>query len=225
MMEIIIAVDGMTFREAKEKGLFSSLAEACRQKMIWGVKISDMLYSGDVPSIISELKQDFGFGVMTDMKIHDTQTTMENSIGRLVNAGADIVTVHCSSNFRPKKAELLRHIAGVTTLTSFTDLEVKWIYDRNTEEIVKAFADIALMNHYESIFCSVKDLTYIQENPLRKICSGIRPHWHLDRDDQVRIASVKEAARMGADAIVIGRPVIKADNLLDAIGKIYADIS
>lgn len=225
MTEIIIAVDGLTFREAKENGLFSSLAKACRQKMIWGVKISDMFYSGDVPSIIHELKHDFGFGVMADVKIHDTQTTMENSIGRLVDAGADIVTVHCSSNFRPKKAELLRHLAGVTTLTSFTDLEVKWIYDRSTEEIVKAFADIALMNHYESIFCSVKDLTYIQENPLRKICSGIRPHWHLDRDDQVRIASVKEAVRMGADAIVIGRPVIKSDNLLDAIEKIYSDIS
>jgi orotidine-5'-phosphate decarboxylase len=81
------------------------------------------------------------------------------------------------------------------------------------------------MNHYDSIFCSVRDLTFIQENPLRKICSGIRPNWHLDRDDQVRIASVKEAVRMGADVIVIGRPVIKADNLLDAIRKLYADIS
>jgi orotidine-5'-phosphate decarboxylase len=223
MPEIIIAVDGLTYQEAKEKGILKGLANACARKMIWGVKISDMLYSGDVTRIISDLKDEFGFGVMADVKLHDIRTTMENSINRLVHAGADIVTVHCSSNFRPKKADLLRHLAGVTTLTSFTDLEVKWIYDKNAEEIVKAFADIALMNHYESIFCSVKDLTYIQENPLRKICSGIRPHWHSDRNDQVRIASVKEAVRMGADAIVIGRPVIQADNLVEVIEKIYSE--
>ena len=225
MIEIIIAVDGMSYEEAKENGILNFLAQACARKMIWGVKISDMLYSGNVPRIIADLKNEFNFGVMVDVKLHDIQTTMENSVNRLINAGADMVTIHCSSNFRPKNTDLLRHVAGVTALTSFTDLEVKWIYDRNTEEIVKAFADIALMNHYNAILCSVKDLSYIQDNPLRKICSGIRPHWHPDRGDQVRIASVKEAVRMGADAIVIGRPVILAHNPLEAIEKIYTEVS
>jgi orotidine-5'-phosphate decarboxylase len=127
MAEIIVAVDGMTYEEAKQKGILKSLAEACAEKMIWGIKISDMMYGGDVPRMISDLKTEFGFGVMVDAKLHDTPTTMENSADRLINAGADIVTVHCSANFRPKKAEILRHISGVTALTSFTDLEVKWI--------------------------------------------------------------------------------------------------
>lgn len=224
MTRMIVALDGITFNQAMETGILSALSKAREKGMIWGIKVSDMLYSGDVTKIISSLKDDFKLGVMVDVKLHDIPSTMENSIGKLVAAGANIVTIHCSSNYRPKNTGLLKYIAGVTALTSFTDLEIKWIYDKTQEEIVRAFSDIALMNSYEYIMGSVKEMNYIQENPLKKICTGIRPSWYQERHDQVRIASVKEALRTEADFIVIGRPITAAGNAMETIERIYSEL-
>jgi orotidine-5'-phosphate decarboxylase len=140
-----------------------------------------------------------------------------------VDAGADVVTVHCSSNFRPARPDLLKHIAGVTVPTSFTNLEIKWIYERSTPEIVKDFADMALMNRYEYIVGSVQGLRYVEDNPLKKICTGIRPHWYADRHDQVRVDSVKEAVRQEANYIVVGRPILDSGDILGAVEKIYGE--
>lgn len=224
MTRIIVAVDGMTFAQAREKGLLSTLSKAREKNLIWGIKISDMLYSGDVIKIISSLKDEFKLGIMTDVKLHDIPSAMENSISKLVGAGANIVTIHCSSNFRPKNSNLLKYLAGVTALTSFTDLEIKWIYERPHEEIIRAFSDIALMNNYEYIVGSVKDMNYIRDNPLKKICTGIRPPWYLERHDQIRIASVKEAMRTEADFIVIGRPITASDNVMGAIERLSSEL-
>ncbi|MGA2107421.1 MAG: orotidine 5'-phosphate decarboxylase / HUMPS family protein [Syntrophorhabdales bacterium] len=223
MTEVIVAVDGYSFEEAEKQGLLDKLSEVHGRGMIWGVKISDMLYSGDVPRIISTLKETHGLGVMADAKLHDIPSTMEHSLKRLVDAGADIVTVHCSSNFRPIRRDLLKNIAGVTVPTSFTDLEVKWIYERGTSEIVKDFADMAQMNRYAYILGSVQGLRYIAESPLKKICTGIRPHWYRERHDQVRVDSVKEAVRLEASYIVVGRPILESDDIVGAVEKIYAE--
>jgi orotidine-5'-phosphate decarboxylase len=224
MTRMIIALDGVTFNQAVESGILSTLSKACEKGMIWGIKINDMLYSGDSTKIISSLKDEYKLGVMIDVKLHDIPSTMENSIGKLVGAGANIVTIHCSSNYRPKNTVLLKYIAGITALTSFTDLEIKWIYDKTHEEIVRAFSDIALMNSYGYIMGSVKDMNYIRDNPLKKICTGIRPSWYRERHDQVRIASVKEALRTETDFIVIGRPIMTAGNIMEAIQRVYTEL-
>ncbi len=223
MTEVIVAVDGWTFEEAEKQEILSKLSQVHTKGMIWGVKISDMLYSGDVPKIISLLKTTYGLNVMADVKLHDIPSSVENSLIRLVDAGADIVTVHCSSNFRPARADLLKHIAGVTVPTSFTNLEIKWIYERGTAEIVKDFADMALMNRYEYIVGSVRGLRYIEDNPLKKICTGIRPHWYTDRHDQVRVDSVKEAVRQEANYIVVGRPILDSGDIVVAVERIYGE--
>lgn len=224
MTGIIVALDDVTFNTVREDGTLSHLSKAREKGMIWGVKISDMLYSGDASKIITALKDEFKLGVMVDVKLHDIPSTMENSITKLVGAGANIVTIHCSSNYRPANKSLLKYIAGVTALTSFTNLEIKWIYDKTHEEIVRAFSDIALMNNYEYIVGSVKDITYIQDNPLKKICTGIRPAWYKERHDQVQISSIKEAVRMEADYIVIGRPITQAEKILEAIERVSKEI-
>jgi len=224
MTRIIVALDGVTFGYAVQKGILATFSKACEKSMIWGIKVSDMLYSGDAAKIISSLKDDFKLGVMVDVKLHDIPSTMENSIGRLVGAGGNIITVHCSSNYRPKNIAFLKYVAGVTALTSFTDLEIKWIYDKTYEEIVRDFSDIALMNSYEYVVGSVKEMNYIRDTPLKKICTGIRPSWYRERHDQVRIASVKEALRTEADFIVIGRPITSADNMTEAIERVFSEL-
>ncbi len=225
MTEIIVAIDGYSLEEAENRRILNDLSLAHSKGMIWGIKISDMLYSGDVPKIISSLKTTHGLGVMADVTLHDIPSSMENSLTRLVDAGADIVTVHCSSNFRPINTNLLKHIAGVTIPTSFTNLEVKWVYDKDTTDIVRDFADLAQMNRYEYLVSSVRGLRCIEDNPLRRICTGIRPSWYPHRHDQVRVDSVKDAVRQDAHYIVIGRPILDSGDVIDAVEKIYREIT
>ena len=52
---------------------------------------------------------------------------------------------------------------------------------------------------------------------------GIRPAWSAT-DDQQRIATPKSAIDDGADFIVLGRAVTKAENKVEAMKKIYNEI-
>lgn len=223
MTGIIVAVDGYSYKDAEEQQILDKLATVHAKEMIWGVKINDMLYSGDVPAIISGLKTKYGLNVIADVKLHDIPSSMENTLTRLIGAGADIVTIHCSANFRPLNRDLLKHLAGVMVPTSFTNLELKWVYDKDTSELVKDFADIALMNGYTYIISSVRGLKYIEDVPLKRICTGIRPHWYPNRHDQVRVDSVKEAVRQEADFIVVGRPILDSGDIVAAVGRIYEE--
>jgi orotidine-5'-phosphate decarboxylase len=67
-------------------------------------------------------------------------------------------------------------------------------------------------------------MNYIRDTPLKKICTGIRPSWYRERHDQVRIASVKEALRTEANFIVIGRPITSADNMTEAIERVFSEL-
>jgi orotidine-5'-phosphate decarboxylase len=224
MTRLIVALDNISYAQAKDKGLLSLLSEARDADMIWGIKITDMLYSGDIVKIVSSLREEFKLGVMADAKLHDIPSTMENTINKLVGAGADIVSIHCSSNFRPENKGILHYLAGVTALTSFTDLEIRWIYDKTHEDIVREFSDIAMMNKYEYIIGSVRDMTFVQDSPIKKICTGIRPSWYQNRHDQVRIASLKDAVRIDADYVVVGRPITMSDDIMAAIKRVYNEI-
>jgi len=55
MTQLIVALDNISHSQAKERGVLSILAEAREAGMIWGVKINDMLYSGDSSVIIHSL--------------------------------------------------------------------------------------------------------------------------------------------------------------------------
>lgn len=224
MTELIVAVDGFSYEEAKERGILDALKKAKERGLIWGVKLSDMLYSGSCPDIIKSIKNDYGLRVFADAKLHDIPNTIENSLMRLVASGADLVSVHLSSLFRPKREELLDYVAGFTVLTSFTDLQIRLIYERRVEEIVKDFADIALTNGYKYLVLPVKALDLVRDYPLKKICSGIRPHWFPDRKDQISIASIREAQAKGADYIVIGRPIMESPDILDAIERVNQEL-
>jgi orotidine-5'-phosphate decarboxylase len=44
-----------------------------------------------------------------------------------------------------------------------------------------------------------------------------------DRHDQVRVSSIKETIRMGADFIVLGRPITRQEDILKAIERVFAE--
>ena len=66
---------------------------------------------------------------------------------------------------------------------------------------------------------------------IRKACGedfvvltpGIRPKWAV-ADDQKRVVTPADAIRNGSDFIVIGRPILKAENRVDAAKKVLKEM-
>ncbi len=52
---------------------------------------------------------------------------------------------------------------------------------------------------------------------------GVRPSWAA-KDDQKRVMTPGEAVKAGADYIVVGRPVLRAKDRKEAVGKIIEEI-
>jgi orotidine-5'-phosphate decarboxylase len=55
------------------------------------------------------------------------------------------------------------------------------------------------------------------------VTPGIRPSWAAS-DDQARIVTPGDAIAGGADYIVVGRPIVRADNRVEAARRIVAEL-
>ncbi len=220
---IIVPLDGINEEAALE------LAAELKNH-VWGFKVNDLLLNCGL-SIITKLKQ---YGkVFADPKLHDIPNTVQNSVSRLVDAGADIITVHCSGGISMLKAatEAAKDstILGVTVLTSIGDEDCQKIYQCSPAQAVKRLALLAFESGLPGIVCSSQELELLNDTKetkaLLKVIPGIRPSWHFADDDQTRIMTPKRAIEYGADLLVIGRPITLAKKPLDAVKRINDEIS
>jgi orotidine-5'-phosphate decarboxylase len=174
--------------------------------LVWGFKVNDLLYEN--VSIIRELKK-YG-GVFVDVKLYDIPNTVANSVKRLSKAGADIITVHASGGIEmmksAKKNSGKSKIIAVTILTSSS-------LNSPNQQVVK-LAKEAIEAGLDGIVCSGHELKAVNRlsgiKSRLKIVPGIRPKWYKAKDDQKRKMTPNEAIKLGADYLVIGRPITKA---------------
>jgi orotidine-5'-phosphate decarboxylase len=190
--------------------------------LVWGYKIRRAVLERGL-GVVDAIK---AFGkVMLDFKLYDIPSAMTESLQMHIDAGVDITTVHCTSDYDPPSQGLAKdRIAGVTILTSMDAEHFKRYYRGETIiDMVERMAEDAVPR-YAYLVCSPRELVRIRALALKKICPGIRPAWYDRSDDQRRSTTPAEAIRNGADLLVIGRPLLQADDLLAAIHKTNAEI-
>ena len=192
------------------------------QGQVWGYKIRRSILEEGL-TVVQQIKP---YGrVMLDFKLYDIPSAMTESLRMHLEAGADITTVHCTSGYDPQTQGIShQNIAGVTILTSM-DLQVfkRYYKGRDIGEMVVQMAQDAV-TRYEYLVCAPSDLGDIGSLAIKKICPGIRPEWYHPEDDQHRIATPAEAVQNGADLLVIGRPILKADDMVEAVARTNAEI-
>ena len=90
------------------------------------------------------------------------------------------------------------------------------------------FAKNALDNGLDGVVCSPKEIKIIKkatQNKLLIVTPGIRPlDYNVSFDDQKRTMSPKEALEVGANYLVIGRPITKASDPLDVLKNINSSL-
>lgn len=221
--QIVIPLDGIS----RERAL--SLA-ATLKGVVWGFKVNDLLLSEGV-QIIRDLKP-FG-GVFADAKLHDIPNTVANGISSLAAAGADLITVHASGGREMLKAAV-KHageakILAVTILTSLKEADAEEMFARNIPSLVRSFALLAADSGVHGIVSSPHELELLANErhlgSLLKVTPGVRPAWHSAKDDQSRVMTPAEATKLGADFLVIGRPITGHENPRAAAELVLEEIA
>ena len=170
-----------------------------------------------------------GFDIFLDLKLHDIPNTVKKSIEGLKALPINMLTIHTSGGFQMMKAAMEAvngadiKVFGVTALTSLTDDDTNIIYQRDAASQVNAMLEIAIQAGIDGVVCSPHELNLVkQKESLLSITPGIRLS-DLD-DDQSRVMTPKAAIDLGANYIVVGRPITKSKNIRNALQEIHNSI-
>jgi orotidine-5'-phosphate decarboxylase len=173
-----------------------------------------------------------GKQVFVDMKLHDIGNTVTQGVKSVARLGASFLTVHAYPQTMHAAVDARRgtnlRILAVTVLTSYDDADLAAAgYDFTVAELVAERAAQARDIGVDGIVCSAAEVELVR--PLMGpgmvlVTPGIRP-MQADADDQKRIMTPSEAIRAGADYLVVGRPVIAADDPRSAAETIVKEIA
>ena len=230
--KIIVALDVDNAETCKE--LVSKLYPKIKM-----FKIGSQLFTTAGREAVSDVKRR-GAGCFLDLKFHDIPATVSSAAKAATKLGIDIFDIHASGGTEMMKAAVKTSretaeklnikkplILGITVLTSMNkgDLEAMGIKG-STEDRVLFLAELAKKAGLDGVVASPQEIVSIKKNlgdDLLVVTPGIRPTW-AEKADQKRVTTPKEAFERGADYIVIGRPITKADDPKDAVERIIQEI-
>ncbi|MEZ5307552.1 MAG: orotidine-5'-phosphate decarboxylase [Pyrinomonadaceae bacterium] len=231
--KIILALDVSTRGEALE--LVRELGS-----VVGAFKIGLQLFTAEGPSLVREIV-DAGNRVFLDLKFHDIPNTVAKASIEVAKLGVWMFNVHVSGgsemmratadsvgDFCTRSGIVKPRIIGVTVLTSTDDATLPEIgHGENSKALTLRYAKLAKESGLNGIVCSAVDVASVREryqsSDLEIVTPGIRPVFATN-DDQKRVAEPSAAVRNGSDFLVIGRPIIEAENRVDAALRIIREI-
>jgi orotidine-5'-phosphate decarboxylase len=197
-------------------------------------KIGLEMFTACGPDCVREVA-DLGFKVFLDLKLHDIPNTVAKSVQSVSKLPISMLTIHTSGGpdmmrwalkAQKEHAPDLR-LLGVTVLTSMGagDLQATGVSAGPEEQVVR-LGKLAVSCGLTGLVCSPLEI-----EPLRKVLPvetvlvtpGIRSNKEKS-DDQTRVTTPAEAARAGANFIVVGRPISKAPDPAQAAAAIIAEL-
>ncbi len=227
--KIIVALD---FDDAnKAKQLIDQLhPQFCR------LKVGKELFTHCGPAIV-EYAHNKDFSVFLDLKFHDIPHTTAKACAQAARLGVWMVNVHVSGGQKMLAAAYdAIHSAqghqplliGVTVLTSLNHEDLLALgLTLSPEEQVLHFAKMAKSEGLDGIVCSPNEIAIVREHvssPFVLVTPGVRPSGS-EQQDQVRIMTPEKALLLGADYLVIGRPITQATDPAKALKAIFNSIS
>ena len=170
-----------------------------------------------------------GFEIFLDLKLHDIPNTVKKSIEGLSSLPIKMLTIHTSGGKDMMRAamEVVSgndiKIFGVSVLTSLSDDDTNEIFQRTTSGQVNSMLDLAESAGIDGVVCSPHELELVtKRDSLLSITPGIR--LQDSKDDQKRVMTPKEAIDLGADYLVIGRPITKSKDIKKSLNEIYQNL-
>ena len=224
--KIIVALDGNNFSK------LIKLAKNLKNE-VYAYKIGYEFFFNFGIDGYKKIKKIFP-NIFLDLKLHDIPNTVEQGIKAIDKLKPILTTIHISGGdymhkFSKKKITKHSKILGVSILTSLdSDQTEKYYNEKNVKNLVKKFVKYAKKNGLDGIVCSPLEIKTVRKAVGKKmiiVVPGIRPaNYSNKKDDQKRIITPLKAIKMGADYLVIGRPITSAKNPLKEIKEINNSI-
>lgn len=226
--KLILALD-LPDRESALK-----ILDGLRGKLEW-VKIGLQMYLKYGTDFVREVSG-MGFKIFLDLKLFDIPNTVASAVESVSALPVSMLTIHASGgremmrraveSAAERNPELL--ILGVTVVTSFdADSLAETGVELEPEWQVEKLAKLAVDSGLKGLVCSpleIEGLRSILPEDTVLVTPGIRPSGS-SADEQKRIMTPADAARAGSDFIVVGRPILKAENPAFAVSKILEEIA
>lgn len=211
MNKTILALDVFDFKKAEK--LVKDLSP-----YIDIFKVGPILFLQSGKEIIKMIN-DNGKKVFLDLKFHDIPATVQRSVMSARDLGVYSLTVHsCGGDEMLKLATSVENrpkIWAVTVLTS----------QITTQDEVLRRAKLAKECGVDGVISSPLEISTIKNacgKEFEVVTPGIRPV--KVNDDQKRVATPESAVKAGANYIVVGRPIIEAENPIEVAKNIYESI-
>ena len=169
--------------------------------------------------------------VFLDMKLLDIDNTIASAVENIVKLGVDMLTVHAYPKAMRAAVKAAKGsnlcLLGVTVLTSMDDDDLKAAgYSDDAKTLVLKRAKDARLAGMGGIVASAAEAQALRNvigPDMALVTPGIRPKG-ADKGDQKRVMSPKEAIQAGASHLVVARPIVKADNPLQAAKLILTEM-
>ena len=239
--QLIVALDVPSAAAA------SHLAEQLRGH-VGMLKVGSELFCGAGPGTVRDLVGE-GHKIFLDLKFNDIPNTVRAAAREAAQLGASMVNVHASGGSKMMEAAVEGARLGaqnigkqrplvlaVTILTSLAAEDLRKIgFSGSPEEAVVRLARLAKAAGLDGVVASAREI-----KPIRDACGptfvivtpGIRPALSPlvagptagQLDDQARIATPVAAVHLGANFLVVGRPITQAADPLAAADAIVHEI-
>lgn len=230
--QLIVALDVPHRQEALR------LVETLREEVDF-FKVGLQLFLAEGPPVVQEIRHR-GCSVFLDLKLHDIPNIVVQGALSAARLGVQMMTVHALGGITmmQRTREALEEFAlrekcppprllAVTVLTSMGQEELRQVgMDLAPDEAVVALARAAAQAGLSGIVCSPRELPLLKGSGLSDflfVTPGIRPGGS-GADDQVRTMTAAEAVREGAHYLVVGRPITRAPDPLQATRTLLAEI-
>ena len=223
--KIILALDVPTKVAALD------LVDQLREQISF-FKIGLQLYTAEGPEIVRAVLST-GAKVLLDLKLHDIPNTVARAVESATNLGVRMLTIHLSGGSEMIRAATAARannisILGVTVLTSATEQTLReiGIADKVDDQVLR-LAKLGVDVEIDGVVAGpheIKALRHEFGDEIKIVVPGIRPT-RSEAGDQKRVMTPRQALDMGADYLVIGRPITTHPNPREAVAKILAELT
>ena len=220
--------------DAQSTGAVTPVLRQLQGTVRW-VKIGLELFTAGGADAVREIA-DLGFHVFLDLKLHDIPNTVAKAVESVSRLPIGMLTLHTSGGRemmqwaakaqQDNAPDLL--LLGVTVLTSTSaaGLRETGVPDAPEQQVLR-LGRLAAESGLRGLVCSPLEIAPLRQAlpaDITLVTPGIRPRGS-QADDQTRIMTPAEAARAGANYLVVGRPIFKAPDPAAAARSILGEIS
>ncbi len=216
MTELIVALD------------VPDLDTACRLldrlcPVVRYYKVGSQLFTAAGPQAVQEVHRRGG-RVFLDLKFHDIPSTVERAAQAATRLGVWMFNVHACGGLEMMRraGTAARSASGdsprVLAVTALTSADAGTLEQVGLAEEPRTYAlrlaRLAQAAGLDGVVCSVQEVEAVKQHCGRHflaVVPGVRPR-QVEGDDQARTGSLQEAVRAGADYVVVGRPVLLAED-------------